>query len=66
MPDRTDAIARAICAETCAFMGEPPCYTVTDYRGNPLPWPNPDCDDPGCQALAVAAVVAMEREKRDD
>lgn len=56
----TDQVARAICAETCAHMGEPPCYSVRDDQDKPLPWPNPNCDEPGCQALALAAVAAMD------
>ena len=41
-------------------MGEPACWTMKeDQNGKPLPWPNPNCDDPGCQALAVAALVVI-------
>lgn len=43
-----DAIARAICREKCAFYGEPPCWTIGE-------WPNVYCDEPGCEALAIAA-----------
>jgi hypothetical protein len=50
-----DKITRAICAEQCAFMGEPPCWSF------PGPWPNPECSDPGCHALAKAAVEAMTK-----
>jgi len=50
MTDQLDRTARAICAEQCAFMGEPPCHKL------PGPWPNPECNDPGCHALAKAAV----------
>jgi hypothetical protein len=48
-----ERIARAICAETCAYVGEPACWTFTE-----LPWPNPNCDEPGCQALAQVAALA--------
>jgi hypothetical protein len=48
-----EAIHRAICAESCAYRGEPPCYTLNGA------WPNPDCDEPGCEALAKAAASAM-------
>jgi hypothetical protein len=48
--------ARAICAETCAFMGEPPCWNTGG-------WPNPECDEPGCFALARAALAALDRGK---
>lgn len=44
-----NSIAKAICRETCAFLGEPPCWKVEGQ------WPNPNCNDPGCQALAQAA-----------
>ena len=55
-----DAMARAICAEQCAFMGEPPCWRLTDDEtGEPLPWPPEGCDEPGCMALAEAAAAAI-------
>lgn len=47
-----DAAERAICAEVCAFMGEPPCWSVNGE------WPPATCDEPGCKALAMAAVAA--------
>jgi hypothetical protein len=54
-----DVVARAICQETCAYYGEPPCFTLIDDKtGARLPWPNQFCDDPGCMALAHAAVIA--------
>jgi hypothetical protein len=61
LADRTtvDAIERAICAEHCAFFGEPPCWQVTDDHGEALLWPNPDCDEPGCHSLAQAAAAAL-------
>lgn len=52
--DKLERVARAICAEKCAFMGEPPCYTVEGE------WPNPNCQDPGCHAEAQAAIAAIE------
>lgn len=52
MGDRIDHIARAICREQCAFYGEPPCWLVDQV------WPNPTCEEPGCHALAKAAVEA--------
>ena len=45
-----DRIARAICAEKCAFYGEPPCYRIAE-------WPNEACDEPGCMALALAVLA---------
>ena len=49
-----DRIARAICREQCAFMGEQPCWEVWGE------WPNPDCDEPGCHALAKAVHAIAE------
>jgi hypothetical protein len=57
-PEAVDRVARAICREKCAFYGEPPCFTLEDDDGNLVPWPNPHCDEPGCGALAVAALLA--------
>ena len=45
-----DRIARAICAEKCAFYGEPACYRIAE-------WPNEHCDEPGCMALALAVLA---------
>lgn len=56
-----DRIERAICRERCAFMGEPPCW---DGPFADDPWPNPNCDDPGCHALALA--VASDVNKAAD
>jgi len=53
--DRDQAVtimARAICREVCAFMGEPPCFEIGEGLA-------PGCDDPGCQALAMAAYAAI-------
>lgn len=58
MPERdVDRIARAICQEKCAFLGEPPCWDRTYFSGEP--WPNPDCDEPGCMAIAEAVAAAL-------
>ena len=46
-----EKMARAICRETCAFMGEPPCFEIGDGL-------SPNCDEPGCLALAAAALDA--------
>ena len=48
---KIDDVARAICAENCAFYGEPPCHNIGE-------WPNTNCDEPGCMALAKAAFMA--------
>lgn len=53
--EETEVVARAICAEQCAVYGEPPCYE----HG----WPNPDCDEPGCIALAIAAIAGLSALK---
>jgi hypothetical protein len=68
MPDdvRPEEIARAICRETCAFMGEPPCFDVRGDQGEVLPWPNPNCDEPGCHALAEAVAAILNTGERDD
>ncbi len=51
-PPVVDRMARAICQERYAFMGEPACWAVAD-------WPNRECDEPGCMALAQAAHAAI-------
>jgi hypothetical protein len=53
------AVARAICRETCAFKGEPPCWTLANAHEETIIFPPPTCDEPGCVALAEAAVVAF-------
>jgi hypothetical protein len=61
MKEREDVerVARAICAESCAFRGEPPCYTFApEVEGQE--W-HDGCSEPGCIALAQAAICAMER-----
>jgi hypothetical protein len=58
-----DRIARAICREQCAFYGEHACYTLCDDQGKELPWPNPNCDEPGCHALAMAAHALTKGER---
>lgn len=55
-PAEIEAVARAICREQCAFFGEPPCFE------NGI-WPQPDCNEPGCHALAVAAHRAIKTVK---
>jgi hypothetical protein len=54
--DRTDKIARAICAEQCAFYGDPPCWKTGE-------WPNGECDEPGCMALAQAVVAQDTKDE---
>ncbi len=51
--------AMAVCAERCAHMGELPCWRIQDDQGNPMPWPAPACDDPGCIWLAKVALEAF-------
>lgn len=59
-----DEIARAICREKCAFYGEPPCWALTDDEtGEALPWPNPHCDEPGCDALASAVAAELAKQE---
>lgn len=52
---RLDKAARAICAEKCAFYGEPPCWRI-----DPEEWPNPQCDEPGCEALGRAVLAVLD------
>lgn len=52
-----DKVTRAICAEDCAFRGEPPCWEIC-----PDEWPNPNCDEPGCRWHAIAALAVMMEE----
>lgn len=54
MADPRETVARAICREQCAYYGDPPCFKVDDAE-----WPNPNCDEPGCHALADAALAAL-------
>lgn len=64
--DFRDKIAKAICTETCAFKGEPPCWSIHTDRPDgegkypAMEWPNPYCDEPGCHALAEAVIAAIE------
>ena len=50
---QVEAVAKAICREQCAFYGEAPCWQTGD-------WPNAGCDEPGCIALAKAAISAAK------
>lgn len=58
-----EAAARAICAEQSAFMGEPACWAVKGADGCELPWPNPGCNEPGCHAVARAALIAARKAR---
>lgn len=51
-------MARGICREKCAFMGEPPCFAVLD--GTEFKWPPETCCEPGCVSEAAAALTAIE------
>lgn len=60
-PNEVETAGRAICRETCAFMGEPPCWEVNcDHDEQALAWPSPHCNEPGCIALATAALLALK------
>jgi hypothetical protein len=48
-------VVRAICAEQCAFYGEPPCWQIVA----PEAWDKDDCGEPGCRDLAAAALAAL-------
>lgn len=49
-----ERVAKEICREKCAFYGEPPCWDLGDEYVQET-WP-PDCGEPGCFALATAAI----------
>lgn len=59
--DVKQAVMRAICQERCAFMGQPACWQLDEADGGPYPFPPEDCDSPGCEALAEAALTAWNR-----
>jgi hypothetical protein len=59
--EMVNKVARAICAERCAFKGEYPCYSLA-AAAKGKKYPPETCDDPGCEALARAAVVAVGGE----
>ncbi|SCB51782.1 hypothetical protein GA0061099_102150 [Bradyrhizobium yuanmingense] len=59
MTDVIDKIARTICQEQCAYRGEPACWKVLNGEPSEWAWPNPNCDEPGCMALAKAVVEAF-------
>lgn len=57
-----ERMARAICQEKCAFMGEPPCWD-SEFANDPFP--PPACCEPRCDALASAARdIALEEAAR--
>jgi hypothetical protein len=53
MDDLVEAAGKAICAEKCAVMGEPPCWSIEGQ------WPPEGCDSPGCNHEARAAIEAI-------
>jgi hypothetical protein len=57
VPKHIEVMARGICREKCAFMGEPPCFTVMD--NSPFTWPPETCCEPGCISEATAARAAL-------
>jgi hypothetical protein len=70
-PELVEKVGKAICREQCAFMGEPPCWEVcADYDDTTKEWkyvwPSPNCDEPGCVALAQAALLALASDERND
>ena len=62
MNDRLDLTARTICREQCAVYGEPSCFGLFNDQGQREPWPNPNCDELGCQTLAKAVLAAIEEK----
>ena len=62
-----EKVAKAICREKCAFWDERPCWNLGDDYVQ-TPWP-PDCDEPGCFALAAVAIdliLPLPQEAGDD
>jgi hypothetical protein len=56
-----EKVARALCQEKCAFFGEPPCWGLDPAEYVIEPWSPDTCDEPGCGALADAAIaIALE------
>ena len=56
MTDRAEslrAIGQSICAEQCAFYGDPPCWKISDE------WPERTCDA-NCLTLARLALEAAQ------
>ncbi|MCA3704230.1 MAG: hypothetical protein INF12_14505 [Methylobacterium sp.] len=51
-----EEIAKAVCAETCAFKGEPPCHSFDGLK-----FPPDTCDEPGCEAIAMAVAPIIAR-----
>lgn len=47
-----EAVARGICQERCAQMGETPCYTLDEYKQN--------CGT--CDGLSKAAILRWQKE----
>jgi hypothetical protein len=57
-----EKVAKKLCQEKCAFYGEPPCWGLDPNEYVIEPW-NPDtCDEPGCGALASAAIDMVLEE----
>jgi hypothetical protein len=54
-------VAKAICAERCAFYGDPPCWRIApeEYAMKDCGDPEAGSNDVGCRVLAKAAVAAM-------
>lgn len=61
-----ERLARAICRETCAFYGDPPCWQMAADHPDELDWPNRECDEPGCMALAAAAASVIAEPPADE
>ena len=52
-----ERVARAICRENCACIGEKACFDVEGA------WPNPNCGPPNCHSLARASLSATGGDK---
>lgn len=63
MSDLVERVAKAICAEKCAYRGEPSCAVVIE--GTAYSFPPETCCEPGClaearAACAVARAIVLE------
>jgi len=56
--EMVEKMARGICREKCAFMGEPPCFEMMDKVDDQ--WPPAGCCEPGCMAEAAAALKELD------
>lgn len=60
IPTHLAVFAKEHCSSVCTILyGYPPCYDIG-------PWPNEECDDPICRALADAMTAAQKTGAEND